>query len=204
MNISIDERTKHRLTGLVVIVAVAIIFVPAMLKKSNQHLEKNMHVAVKLPPKPTLPNVTIAKEEEIFETVKVAKLELPKPIEPAQPSQLARIENLTPKKPQVIEAKPVKTKIQAMQKASPASVAAEAYAVQLAVFSVQKNAEKLVAKLRNQGYKARYQTLTSNTGMPTYRVTVGHLEDRKDAHALKDKLSETTNIKGFIIKRDMG
>ncbi|MDX2347116.1 MAG: SPOR domain-containing protein [Legionella sp.] len=190
MNLAIDERTKHRLTGLVVIIAVAIIFVPAMLKKSNQHLEENIHVSVQLPPKPTLPKVAIAEEKAVFETVKVAKVALPKPIEAIPESEIARIET-----------KQFTQKTQATQTTQ---ASATAYAVQLAVFNQQKNAKKLVADLRDQGYKAGYQTLTSNAGTPFYKVTVGQLNDRTDAHALKNKLIESTKLKGFVIKQDMG
>ena len=70
MKLAIDERTKHRLTGLVVIMAVAIIFVPAMLKKSNKHLEENIHISVQLPPRPSFPKVAVTEEKAVFETIK--------------------------------------------------------------------------------------------------------------------------------------
>ncbi len=232
MNIAIDERTKHRLTGLVVIMAVAIIFVPAMLKKSNQRLEENIHVSVQLPPKPAAPKVAVTEEKKVFETVKVAKVALPVPIEPVPASQIARVDNLTPKpsvKPIVeviskpiakAEVKPVKKPV--AKKDSPVfvkqektiafnpktalpaqSVASETYAVQLAAFTVQDNAEKLVARLRSQGYKAQYDTITSEEGA-SYKVTVGQLDDRADARILKNKLSENVKLEGFIVKRDVG
>ena len=36
MKLMMDERVKHRLTGVVVLVSIAVIFVPAMIKKSNK------------------------------------------------------------------------------------------------------------------------------------------------------------------------
>jgi len=228
MNLAIDERTKHRLTGLVVIMAVAIIFVPAMLKKSNQRLEENIHVSVQLPPKPSAPKVAMTEEKKVFETVKIEKVSLPVSIELTPASQIARIENLT-SKPSVktiaeVISKPVaKIAEKSAEKAvSPVflkaektpsfnpkpvlpeqSVATEAYAVQLASFTVQDNAEKLVARLRSQGYKARYHTITSEEGA-AYKVTVGQLDDRADARLLKNKLSKSTKLEGFIVKRDIG
>ena len=41
MKFVMDERLKHRLTGVVVILAIAAIFVPAVMKKSNQHSKQN-------------------------------------------------------------------------------------------------------------------------------------------------------------------
>lgn len=268
MNLAIDERTKHRLTGLAVIMAVAIIFVPAMLKKSNQRLEENIHLSVQLPPKPQAPKVNVAEKEAVLETVKVAKLPMPKKISPVPASQIARIEPLTdkPKSVQVASlqtnaADPVPTPLPHPPRPKPhphphpkpsgnPAVAetreimeavrqeiereakretvspvlrkevkeasaykpkpvltprpvVEAYAVQLASFTVQKNAESLVERLRDQGYKARYRKISSEDGT-LYKVTVGQLDDKADASALKKKLSETTNMNGFVVKREFG
>ncbi|MDF1678603.1 MAG: SPOR domain-containing protein [Legionellaceae bacterium] len=237
MNFAIDERTKHRITGLVVIMAVAIIFVPAMLKKSNQRLEENIHLSVQLPPKPIAPKVAVTEAETVFETVKVEKMPLSVSVEPTPASQIARIENLTPKpnanpiadvaiNPIDTPTKKVarkapkadKTSASNAKPASPVFVKAEkpalfhpkpvlaqpteAYAVQLAAFSVEQNAEKLVARLRDQGYKAQYQTVASDTGL-SYKVTVGQLDDRTDARLLKQKLNKSTQLEGFIVKRDV-
>ncbi len=255
MNLRIDERTKHRLTGLVVILAVAIIFVPAMIKKSNQQLEENMHLSVQLPPKPSTPKVAVAEKKAVFEAVKVAKMEVPTTVEPKRVSRLERVEGLQSKpveaattKPSVVKpvvAKAVEvpkptaleeasiskeqsvvfTKVASNEDETPAaanlnparvttipvklkveeakSMSREAYAVQLASFAVQRNAENLVSRLRSQGYKAHYHTIKSDAGN-FYKVTVGQLDARADARALQKKLSETTKIEGFIVKRDVG
>ncbi len=192
MNLTIDERTKHRLTGLVVIMAVAIIFIPAMLKKSNKHLEENIHIAVQLPPKPSLPKVAVTEEKAVFETIKVSKVALPTTVEPVPISKIARVDNFNVKPLQKIKKETLKPE------------SAKAYAVQLAVFNHQKNAKKLVTELRKQGYKARYLTINSDTGKPFYKVTVGQLDDRADATILKNKLIESTNLKAFIVKHEMG
>jgi DedD protein len=213
MNISIDERTKHRLTGLVVILAVAIIFVPAMVKKSNQRLEENIHVSVQLPPRPSAPKVAITDKQAVFDTIKVAEVELPPLKEPAHVSHIARAEGLefkTPVKKQVrvshnsaVEKKSVKSKPVKFVQATPSKLEKdmrEAYAVQLASFTSQDNAEKLVYRLRDHGYKAQYQTTTQGNNA-LYKVIVGQLDDRDDAHALKEKLSESLQINGFVVKR---
>lgn len=223
-----DERTKHRLTGVVVILAIAIIFVPAMIKKSNQRLEENIHVSVQLPPKPSAPKVAVLDKQAVFETVKVAEVMLPVTKKPTHVSQIARAEGLKLKAPEKKQApvlmKPVlaKTKIKQPDTLKPKPVKlvsqvapspaakpaeldkkmSEAYAVQLASFSVQRNAEKLVARLRDQGYKAQYHTIASGDNA-WYKVTVGQLDDRDDAHALKEKLFESMQLHGFVVKRGM-
>lgn len=77
MKLLMDERLKHRIIGLAVVVSIAAIFAPAIIKKSHQRFDANVNVSIKLPPKPILPNVPVAKEKTVFETVKVAHVEIP-------------------------------------------------------------------------------------------------------------------------------
>lgn len=77
MKLVIDEKLKHRLVGMAVVLSLGAIFLPSMMKKSSQRFENNFSVNVKLPPKPTAPNVVMSDEKEMFETIKVAKVEIP-------------------------------------------------------------------------------------------------------------------------------
>ncbi len=74
MKLVINEKLKHRLVGVSVILSLGAIFLPAMMKKSSQSLEHNFSVNVQLPPKPTAPNVAVTDEEEMFKTIKVARV----------------------------------------------------------------------------------------------------------------------------------
>lgn len=77
MKLVMDERVKHRLVGLAVILSIGAIFAPAIMKKSNQRLDGNMSVSVQLPPKPEQPNIDMVEKKEMFDSVKVAHVELP-------------------------------------------------------------------------------------------------------------------------------
>ena len=70
MKLVMDEKLKHRLIGLAVIISLGAIFAPAMMKKSSQRLESNFSVNVKLPPKPLAPDVVMTDEKEMFKTIK--------------------------------------------------------------------------------------------------------------------------------------
>ena len=35
-----DDKIKHRIIGLAVLLSIALVFIPAMVKKSNQHLDE--------------------------------------------------------------------------------------------------------------------------------------------------------------------
>ncbi len=74
-----DERVKHRLIGLAVILSIAAIFAPAVIKKSNQRPDGNVSFSVKLPPKPVPPKVVVPEKNKLFETVRVAHVEMPEP-----------------------------------------------------------------------------------------------------------------------------
>lgn len=94
MKLIMDEKVKHRLIGLAVILSIGAIFAPALLKKSSQNLESHYSAQVKLPPKPTPPNVVISTQAEMFKTIKIAKVNLPAVTEEDRLPQLAKAEIL--------------------------------------------------------------------------------------------------------------
>jgi DedD protein len=94
MKLVIDEKLKHRLIGLAVVISLGAIFAPAMMKKSNQSVENNYSVRVKLPPKPSAPNVAVVDEKEVFRTIKIAKVHIPNVSAESQLPELAKAEML--------------------------------------------------------------------------------------------------------------
>ncbi|WED44157.1 SPOR domain-containing protein [Legionella cardiaca] len=248
MKLVMDERVKHRLIGLAVILSIAAIFAPAIIKKSNQRIDDNVSVSVKLPPKPTLPKVAMPEKSEMFETVKVAHVEIPdvpeetnKPtlakaeslsqlndiktaiepmvakakIEPAKAvkqkptivaaatkvvttTKLANRKPATPAKPKIVAkvSKPVPVKV--AQKPVVKVMAKGRYAVQLATFSKQQNADSLVSKLRAKGYKASYNRVNTAQGT-VYKVIVGQGHPKEQAKLLQQQLASVMQIKGFLV-----
>lgn len=212
--IALDERVKYRLTGVLVIVSIAVIFLPAMIKRSNQHLSEHVNVSVKLPPKPVAPHVAMVQEKAVFSEVKVAQVDIPT-VAP-QPSQSKRVqvafqEEVKPapvelvKKPEpIVAAAPARAeltrKLASNLKATlPASQKAvnakEAYVVQLAAFSQEQNAQALVSRLRHKGYSAKY---SKQAGM--YKVVVSSLGNRDRARLLQKKLADTMQMNGLIVR----
>ncbi|WP_058534892.1 SPOR domain-containing protein [Legionella saoudiensis] len=76
MKLVMDEKLKHRLVGISVVLSLGAIFLPAMMKKSSQRLENSLSVNVQLPPKPIAPNVAVTDEEQMFKTIKIAKVNI--------------------------------------------------------------------------------------------------------------------------------
>ncbi len=90
-----DEKIKHRVIGLAVLMSIALVFVPAMVKKSNQRLDRNMNLSLNLPPKPAFPNVAAVKPQVLFKTVKVAQVIIPEVVDNKKTVTVARAESLS-------------------------------------------------------------------------------------------------------------
>jgi DedD protein len=92
MKLVVDEKLKHRLIGLAVIISLAAIFAPAVMKKSSQHLDHKLSVHVKLPQKPVAPDVVLTDEKEMFKTIKVARVNIQPVTEERQLTELVKAE----------------------------------------------------------------------------------------------------------------
>lgn len=90
-----DEKLKHRLIGLAVIISLGAIFAPAILKKSSQQLDTNLSVNVKLPPKPLAPNIVMNDDKDVFETIKVAKVNIAAVSDDDQLSEFAHAQTIS-------------------------------------------------------------------------------------------------------------
>ena len=215
MKFVMDERVKHRLTGLVVILSIAAIFVPALMKKSTHHFEENMSLSINLPAKPAAPKVAIVDKKALFQSVKVAHVNLPVATQAPRPTQIAKAEPISIKS--VVPPAPVMNKVAVFAKAKvlvtpvakpatpPAKLAQsvvrdkELYAVQLASFVQQDNAKLLVARLRGKGYIASYNKFSGKQG-DFYKVVVGQLNQKDAAKNLQKQLVISMQLNGFVIK----
>lgn len=220
MKFIMNERVKHRLTGFVVVLSIAVIFLPAMMKKSNQHFEENVSVSLKLPTKPTPPNVAMPTKSVMFESVKVAHVDISPDVNEPQKLVIAKAEPISipastiatrePTTKSVITAPVIAKKVTAVVSASApkkevavVTPAKGKYGVQLASFSQQSNAESLVTRLRKQGYVATYNKSVSKQGQ-VYKVVVGQVAQKLDAANLQKKLASNMQLKGFVIQTGLG
>lgn len=226
MKLVMSERTKHRLTGLVVILSVAIIFLPAMLKNSNKRFEDNVSISLRLPKKPKPPVVAIPNQQTMFQTVKVAHVDIPTMPVVRPVTQIARAMPLQRKvqaqqtrvakvvlpavpvnKTTIVGTQNSKVKVVAVKKPNPATIVSKtlssnnksAFAIQLASFAEKNNAKSLVARLQSSGYVASYSTIHNKQG-EFYKVIVGQLSQRQEALNLQKKLADNMQLKGFIVK----
>jgi len=226
MKIFLDERVKHRLIGVAVLLSLAAIFAPAIMKKSAQQMDKDMGMRMQLPAKPVLPEVAVAKEKEVFKSIKVAHVKLPE-LPPATmesvETKLVKIElpDIKDKKQalrtttastppsisrtQFSDASPQKKPQHAIHQKPvdkrPANGVANnhtVYSVQLASFAQRKNALVLVNRLKSKGYVARIDKISGKQG-DQYKVVVGKSREREQALKLKNQLAQGMQLHGFVV-----
>ena len=188
-----ELRQKERLIGAVVLVILAVIFIPMLLSENQD--DDIIITESNIPPKPE--SMPAAPAETDFNSR----------IVPLQPEQ----ETVTTTEP---ETKP-ETKPQATQNATstqaetPAPVientetqteiGASAWVVQLGSFSSKDNAESLNAKLKKSGYRSFVQPIKEN-GTTQYRVRVGPELRRSDVEDLKNKIKGDLKLDGIIVQ----
>ena len=204
-----DDKIKHRIIGLAVLLSIALVFVPAMVKKSNQRLDEKMNLSVRMPKKPTPTEVTAEKPKELFKALTVAHVVLPQVVENKSAVKVARAESLsgqTMATRTVLQKAPVvANNAKQMSKPAPSfasakiaaqikSVKKDMFSVQLASFSRQDNALSLIQQLHKKGFNASFDRRGGQ-----YRVLVGQLQ-LDQAKNLQKKLASATQLNGFLVK----
>ncbi|WP_207389000.1 SPOR domain-containing protein [Azotobacter chroococcum] len=192
----LDKRLKQRMIGALVLLALAVIFLPMLFTREDEVRQ----VVVEAPPMPKAPPAP---------RVEVEPVAVPEPvILPEEPPPSTAVAS-TPATPAVPAASTsTRDKTQAANPAPPPAQAkvAEAsrldanslpasWSIQLASLSNSANAQALQKTLRSQGYNAYIRHVD---GMN--RVYVGPVIERSEANRLRDQLKRQHNLSGFIVR----
>lgn len=186
-----ENHLKQRIVGAIVLVALAVIFIPMLLSGDK---DKGMSIfGTNIPPKPA--NVA-----------KVKTLEIPSPQQPPATEKVIR----TPVDEQNVESVKADSRKPGSKAEKPAAVSkvepsvttkskdAKAWAVQVGSFSNPDNALGLRNKLRQNGYHAFVEKVTTSKG-EVYRVRVGPEVKRSEAEALQQELQTKLKLKGLVV-----
>ncbi|AZC62543.1 MULTISPECIES: SPOR domain-containing protein [Pseudomonas] len=220
----LDNVYKQRMVGALVLVALAVIFLPMLFSREDEQ----RHVNVEAPAVPQTPAVTQVQiepvvvpepqalpQEPVPTDEEVAKQVAPSmPIAPGAPVASAPAPVPAPAAPPVAASKPVAPPPAPAPKPAPAQPIAAAptkpdatpsrvdanglsvsWSVQLASLSSRESAENLQKTLRSQGYNAYIRSADGKN-----RVFVGPLIERAEADRLRDLLSRQQNLKGFVVR----
>ncbi|POA18300.1 cell division protein [Pseudomonas sp. FW300-N1A1] len=210
----LDNAYKQRMVGALVLVALAVIFLPMLFSREDEQRQ----VVVEAPAAPQAPTLPQVQVEPVVVPDPQALPQEPVPSDaeiameqtPATPTTApAASVPSTPVAPPPVAAKPVAP----APKPAPAPVTATAskpaatqarvdanglsvsWSVQLASLSSRESAESLQKTLRSQGYNAYIRTADGKN-----RVFVGPLIERAEADRLRDLLGRQHNLKGFVVR----
>jgi DedD protein len=205
----LDKGMKQRMVGALVLVALAVIFLPMLFTREDEMRQVRVE-APQVPTMPSLPEVKVEPvavpepqvipEEPQQPPVVVDEATAPastpsQPITPS-PQVQAQAQSIKPQAPKV-EPKPVAPV--AKPAAAPSKIDVNglpvSWSIQLASLSNRAGAEKLQQTLRSQGYNAY---IRSAGGMN--RVYVGPLIERAEAERTRDAINRQNSLKGFVVR----
>ncbi len=173
-----EERLKRRLVGAVVLVSLAVIFLP-MLVEQEQLGEVRIESS-NIPPRPADP-------ARFQSSVLPTPLESPL-IQPLEPEgETAAAPDLS-----LLEA------VEADEPEQPRT-GLSAWVVQVASLSSKESADNLESKLRADGYSAFVEPV-SLKGRDLYRVRVGPELDRKRAEQIAESIRKAVDLKGQVVR----
>ncbi|WP_417776915.1 SPOR domain-containing protein [Stutzerimonas xanthomarina] len=197
----VDRGLLQRIVGALVLVALAVIFVPMLFNRDDA----GQQVVVDAPAMPEAPATPVIETQPV---------EVPEPEVSALPEEYEIIEEQSadnssrpadPISSAPPEAKPApEAPVPAITAAPPATAEEQrldaanlpvSWSVQLASLSSRENADKLQKTLRSQGYNAYIRTAD---GMN--RVFVGPLVERAEANRLRDQLQRQQKLDGFVVR----
>jgi DedD protein len=210
----LDKAYKQRMVGALVLVALAVIFLPMLFSRQDEQRQVTVGAPaapqapavpqvqvepVVVPEPQALPQEPVPSDDEIAQqeapstaiapSVRVAPAPAAKPVAPAP----APVNKPTVAPSQPITAAPGKP--DTTQSRVDANGLSVSWSVQLASLSSRESAESLQKSLRSQGYNAYIRTADGKN-----RVFVGPLIERAEADRLRDLLSRQQNLKGFVVR----
>lgn len=203
-----DFNPRHRIVGAVILVALAVIFLPMLL---NDHPTETPIAPVTVIPTPDtrvivapVPPLGSTPRPDVRETAPVAgsgssvvTRVVPVPVEPVaeKPSiPPPPVENEKPAAKATAEPQSPKTASVATRPAMPVE---KGWMVQVGAFSHLENARHLQEKLKQKGFPALLDPLVPAKGK-TVRVEVGPYKDAAAAKAAQARIHSELGIKGIV------
>ncbi|MFJ2284494.1 SPOR domain-containing protein [Pseudomonas sp. NPDC087803] len=210
----LDKAYKQRMVGALVLVALAVIFLPMLFSRQDEQRQVTVDAPaapqapavpqvqlepVAVPEPQTLPQEPVPGDDEVAEQ---SAPSMPIAAAPAPaPAPVAKTVTPAPApaaKPAAAPAQPiaaVPAKPDTTQSRIDANGLSVSWSVQLASLSSREGAESLQKSLRSQGYNAYIRSADGKN-----RVFVGPLIQRAEADRLRDVLSRQQNLKGFVVR----
>ncbi|MGZ7459906.1 SPOR domain-containing protein [Pseudomonas sp. Ma2-10] len=203
----LDKAYKQRMVGALVLVALAVIFLPMLFSREDEQRQ----VTVEAPAAPQAPAVPQVQVEPVVVPEPQTLPQEPVPSDDEIAQQEASSTPIAPSASAAKPAAPVPVAKPATAPTQPITAApgkpdttqsrvdanglSVSWSVQLASLSSRAGAESLQKSLRSQGYNAYIRSVDGKN-----RVFVGPLIERAEADRLRDLLSRQQNLKGFVLR----
>ncbi|WP_226500035.1 SPOR domain-containing protein [Pseudomonas sp. MWU16-30322] len=204
----LDKAYKQRMVGALVLVALAVIFLPMLFSRQDEQRQVTVDAPaapqapavpqvqlepVAVPEPQALPQEPVPSDDEVAEQSAPSMPIAPAPAPVAKPVAPAPVAKPAPAPAQPIAAAPAKP--DTTQSRVDANGLSVSWSVQLASLSSRASAESLQKTLRSQGYNAYIRSADGKN-----RVFVGPLIERAEADRLRDLLGRQQNLKGFVVR----
>lgn len=210
----LDSAYKQRMVGALVLVALAVIFLPMLFSRQDEQRQVVVDVPA-APQAPAVPQVQVEPvvvpepqalpEEELVPTDdEVATQQAPSmPVQPSVPVVKPTPAPAAVAKPvaPAAAAKPVVPQPAAPGKPDVGQSRIDpnglpiSWSIQVASLGNRDGADALQKKLRSQGYNAYIRSADGKN-----RVFIGPLIERAEADRLRDLLDRQQNLKGFVTR----
>ena len=197
-----DRALKERIIGAVILVLFVVLVVPVFIdgpSDSNEIISER----VPLPGQSEQKAQTVILDRDRKDPVPAAASNGSVEPEPKPTPQVVakQQESATPplrQEPTPAPEKPKADTTKAVVTSSPPVASSTGmWAAQLGSFGNEKNAEKLAADLRKQGFAAFLSKLATNSGQ-LHRVRIGPQKDRESAEAMAERLAKAGH-KGQVV-----
>lgn len=186
-----NDHIKRRLVGAVVLVSLAVIFIPMLLDGGRQ---SGMPMfGSNIPEKPDYRFEPLDIPLEPVEPIAAEKpriVEKPEPEPAPAPRRSASADTAAAAEAKKPPPKPVRTEAAAREPV--------AWVVQVGSFSSSDNALRLRDKLRGKGFTAFVEKLSAD-GKRVYRVRIGPELKREEAEATLKRLQREMQMKGIVM-----
>jgi DedD protein len=198
----VTSALQNRLVGTVIIVAIAVIFLPDLLSGKQP---SNKELFVELPPRPAIKTVqrpasfsTQGVKEAVTRKIEIVnETALDEPAVKSSTQTAQETENKVPAATQqvaVVNSLEEGTVIESDQQRL---LAGAGWVVQLGSFRHQKNVKELLAKLEKGGYRAFSRPVQTSSGTLT-KVFVGPDLQKKRLEKALVHLKDLTGLQGRV------
>ncbi|KTB66966.1 MULTISPECIES: SPOR domain-containing protein [Pseudomonas] len=215
----LDSAYKQRMVGALVLVALAVIFLPMLFSRQDEQRQ----VVVEAPAAPQASAMPQVQVEPVVVPEPQALPEEPVPSDDEVAAQTAPAAPAVPVQQSVPVVKPAPAPAAPVVAAKPAAPAPApkpvapqpaapgkpdvgqsridpnglpiSWSIQLASLANRESADALQKKLRAQGYNAYIRSADGKN-----RVFIGPLIERAEADRLRDLLGRQQNLNGFVVR----